>query len=420
MYECDQVITLSQWDSLGRQSCIMLFDLAADSGHHSEYINYLIKYWSEQELSKQLVVVTSPDFFKKHVFADEFANCCLQKNVWFVEISPDEYSQWQKKRNLSRMLYEWSIYCKYASLLKAEHCLLMYFDSAQLSVILGQKSPCAFSGIYFRPSFHYHQFDGYSPSFSDFFWHFRKKTVLEIVLKNPQLKTLFCLDEFAVEYMKDRRVKSKLTYLPDPIDLNIPQVSTDKIHLQLKVESGRIIFLIFGSLSERKGIKKVLQAMELVPSIYHPKICLMLVGVDKFSISDTKENVKQISKRLPIQIVTHYQFIPPAEMSEYFQLADVVLVPYQHHVGMSGVLLHAALANKPVLASNYGLIGKVVKDNCLGITVDTESPQQIADALVKFMQQDPATFVSKDGAASFVKQHDSQNFSKIVVDGVCE
>lgn len=418
MHECEQVVTLGQWASLGSQSCIMLFDLAADSGHHPEYLNYLIKYWSEQELSKQLVVVTSPNFFNKHIFADEFANYSLHKNVWFVEISLDEYSQLHKKRSLSKMLYEWSIYCRYARLLNAEHCLLMYFDSAQLSTLLGQKSPCAFSGIYFRPSFHYHQFDGYNLSFSDFVWHLRKRAMLEMVLKNSQLKTLFCLDEFAVEYMKDSRDKSKLTYVPDPIDPNIPQTNTGRMRQHLKVESDRIIFLIFGSLSERKGIKKVLQAIDLVPSIYHPRVCLMLVGVDKFSIHDTKENVRQISKRLPVQIVTYYQFVSPARMNEYFQLADVVLVPYQHHVGMSGVLLHAASAQKPVLASNYGLIGKVVKDNHLGITVDTESPWQIADGLVKFMDQEPATFMSKEGAASFIKQHDSQNFSKIVVEGI--
>jgi glycosyltransferase involved in cell wall biosynthesis len=419
MHECEQVITLSQWESLGSQSCIMLFDLAADSGHHSEYINYLIKYWSEQELSKQLVVVTSPDFFKKHVLADEFANCCLQKNVWFVEISLGEYLQWQKKRNLSRMLYEWSIYYKYASLLNAEHCLLMYFDSLQLSIVFGQKSPCSFSGIYFRPSFHYHQFEGYNHSILDFFWHLRKKTMLEIVLKNPQLKTLFCLDEFAVEYMKNRRVKSKLTYLPDPINLSQEKKNcSNRIRSQFKIEQGRMIFLCFGDSGERKGISQVLQAVELLSSSYCKKICLMVAGVNELHSPNTGKIIEQITSKLPIQIIIQYQFIPPAEVSEYFNAADVVLVPYQRHIGMSGVLLHAALANKPVLSSNYGLIGKVVQENCLGIAVNTESPQQIANALVQFIDEDPSTFINKSDMANFVKKHDSRYFSRILVEGI--
>jgi glycosyltransferase involved in cell wall biosynthesis len=419
MYECEQVITLSQWEFVGSQSCIMLFDLAADSGHHSQYLNYLIKYWYEQELSKPLVLVTSPDFFKKHILADEFTNYCLRKNVWFVEVSPDEYSQWQNKKNFSRMLHEWNIYCKYASLLNAEHCLLMYFDSLQLSVVLGQKSPCLFSGIYFRPSFHYHQFEGYNHSFSDFLWHLRKRILLGRVLKNPQLKTLFCLDEFAVEYMQYSRVTSKLTYLPDPIDLSKAKNNgSDRVRSQFEIEQGRTIFLCFGDSGERKGIKQVLQAVELLSSNYCKKICLVVAGVNEIRTQDTGESIKQITSKLPIQIIVQYQFIPPAEVSEYFDLADVVLVPYQRHIGMSGVLLHAALANKPVLSSNYGLIGKVVQENCLGIAVDTESPQQIANALVQFIDEYPSTFINKSDMANFVKKHDSQYFSKILVEGI--
>jgi glycosyltransferase involved in cell wall biosynthesis len=419
MQECDQVITLSQWDFLGRQSCIMLFDLAADSGHHSEYLNYLIKYWSEQELSKPLVVVSSPDFFEKHVFAGEFTNYCLRKNVWFVEISPDEYLQWQNKVNFSRMLYEWNIYCKYASLLNAEHCLLMYFDSLQLSIVFGQQSPCSFSGIYFRPSFHYHEFEGYNYSFSDFLWHLRKRTLLRMVLKNPQLKTLFCLDEFAVEYMKDCRVTSKLTYLPDPIDLSKEKNnSLNSVQSQLKIELGRMIFLCFGDSGERKGIRQVLQAIELLSSNYCKKICLVVAGVNEIHTQDIGESIEKIASKLPIQIIIQYQFIPSAEVNDYFDLADVVLVPYQRHIGMSGLLLHAALANKPVMSSIYGLIGKIVQENCLGIAVDTESPQQIANGLVQFIDEDPSTSINKNKMADFVKKHDSRYFSRILAEGI--
>lgn len=411
------VITLDQWKSLNNQPCVMLFDLGASDGHHSSYLNYFIKYWCKEELFKQLVVVTSPNFFEKNILADEFADYCKQKNVWFVEISPDEYFQFNNKKRFSKVLYEWNIYCRYASILKVSHCLFMYLDSLQLPIIFGRKSPCSFSGIYFRPSFHYHEFDEYNSSLSNSIRQWVKKTVLYLVMKNSQLRILFCLDQFAVKHIKTNNSLVKTAYLPDPIDKN-DKSNPNELRDCLQVEPGRIVFLLFGSLEERKGILQVLQAIDLLSPSYCQQICLILAGVDYFSNPSTQEFINQLSERLPIQIITKYQFIFEHEVSAYFQLADVVLVPYQRHVGMSGIILYAASAQKPVISSNYGLLGKLVKDNHLGITTDTRFPSKISKVITEFVDKGSSTMFNPEYAAIFAEKHDSQHFSKILTDEI--
>jgi glycosyltransferase involved in cell wall biosynthesis len=45
------------------------------------------------------------------------------------------------------------------------------------------------------------------------------------------------------------------------------------------------------------------------------------------------------------------------------------------------VLTWAAAQRRPVIAQQYGLVGALVRDYCLGLAVDTSDPARIADAI---------------------------------------
>ena len=103
----------------------------------------------------------------------------------------------------------------------------------------------------------------------------------------------------------------------------------------------------------------------------------------------------------------------------YFQIADVVLAPYQRHVGMSGILLLAAAANKPVLCSNYGLMGEMVRRYHLGLTVDSSQPQEIAKGLIKFLEiSNPLELCDPLPMQNWVKQNSASEFSRIIFEQV--
>ena len=103
-----------------------------------------------------------------------------------------------------------------------------------------------------------------------------------------------------------------------------------------------------------------------------------------------------------------------SEIQQYFQLADVVLALYQRHVGMSGILIRAAAANKPVLATNYGLMGEITRRYKLGIDLNARDPQAIAKGLTEFLSNPPTTFADAHFMQQFARQNSAVNFASTI------
>jgi glycosyltransferase involved in cell wall biosynthesis len=95
-------------------------------------------------------------------------------------------------------------------------------------------------------------------------------------------------------------------------------------------------------------------------------------------------------------------------------MADVILAPYQRHVGMSGILLLAAAAQKPVLSSNYGLMGEIVRRYELGLTVDSTEPKEIAKGLTRFLVEDSDKLCDRAKMKSFAEQNSAEEFARVI------
>ena len=396
---------------------IMFFDLSI-RGHHPNYIQHLIKYWNEHKLSSYLDIVVSPRFIQEHSDVVELASNCDRENISFVAITPAEESTLNSRNSYFnralRTFQEWQLFCKYAGSLKATQCLIMYFDTCQLPLALGAKSPSPFSGIYFRPTFHYNEFTGYTPSWKDRIQQWREKAFLYRILRHPQLQTLFCLDPFAVKHLARLHSHVSAVHLPDPVQIPkdlVPQ--SRSIREVLGVAPGRQVFLLFGALTERKGIYQLLEAILTLSPDLCQKLCLLVVGESKIK-APLENQIATVCQARPVQIIRRYEFIPQQDVQTYFQLADVVLAPYQHHVGMSGILLLAAAAQKPVLSSNYGLMGEMVRRFGLGLTVDSSRPSEIIKGLTQFLLKSPAELCDRTKMSAFAVQNSAEQFARII------
>ncbi|MDC0836424.1 glycosyltransferase family 4 protein [Limnospira maxima] len=404
---------------------LMLFDLSI-RGHHPSYIRHLIEYWQIHKIPKNLEIVVSCRFMNEHQDVVELSQGDHHQDIRFVPITQAEEehlnSRKSKLKRLSRNFQEWEIFCKYATNLRPDHCLIMYFDTCQIPLALGAKSPCTFSGIYFRPTFHYHQLDHYDRTWKNYLQQLREKIALKRILANPQLQTVFCLDPFAVPQLNQFPKfpsQPKAVYLPDPVKLdNFKPIIIDDWRKSLQIDSQRRVFLLFGALTARKGIYQLLDSIASLPADLCQKLCILLVG--ESSIANSLDSqISEICQTKPIQIIRYYQFVPESEVMAYFQIADVVLAPYQRHVGMSGILLLAAAANKPVLCSNYGLMGEMVRRYHLGLTVDSSQPQEIAKGLIKFLEiSNPLELCDPLPMQNWVKQNSASEFSRIIFEKV--
>jgi len=67
--------------------------------------------------------------------------------------------------------------------------------------------------------------------------------------------------------------------------------------------------------------------------------------------------------------------------------ADVLILPYRKiFSGQSGPLTLAAKYGLPVIGTNVGEIGSTIEENDLGIVIEPEDPQMLAQAIREFFR----------------------------------
>ena len=81
-------------------------------------------------------------------------------------------------------------------------------------------------------------------------------------------------------------------------------------------------------------------------------------------------------------------------------------------MGMSSAIIRAALAEIPVLSSDYGLMGELVKRENLGITVDTTNPTSFSDGLAAVIGQPGAELFDASNASAFASSHSPAALAK--------
>lgn len=143
---------------------------------------------------------------------------------------------------------------------------------------------------------------------------------------------------------------------------------------------GKII-LFFGFVREYKGLKYLIQSLPKVVS--EIDVTLMIVGEfwkDKKLYLDLIKTSKVESSVIIVD-----KYVPNEEVGSYFRAADLVVQPYVSATG-SGVIQTAFGFNKPVIATKVGCLPEVVEDGKTGYLVLSRSPEELANAIIKFFQ----------------------------------
>lgn len=405
---------------------LVLFDLAV-GGHHGTYLWHFVNYWNQHNVPATLNLVVAPNFAEQHGEVVDLIQQNSSDRIHLFPISPDELAKINRQRSLiARTFAEWEVFCHYAAMLQATQGLLMYFDALQLPLAFGKKSPCPVSGIYFRPTFHYAQFENFRRTRKEAIRQWRQKFLLKLILRSRQFNSLFSLDPYAVQAIERLSSSAKAFHLPDPVAIDsTPSISTADLRLQLGIEPDRKVLLLFGRISGRKGVYKLLESVQHLSAKTCEKICLLIVG----QIPDSEREriysqIAAIEHLKTTQVILHEQYVAESEVSAYFQLADLVLAPYQQHVGMSGILLQAAAAKRPVLSSNYGLMGKLTQTYQLGLAIRAEDPQEIAQGIEKMLNSPTQALLNAEKMDAFVQLNLAEKFaetlvSQLVQDALC-
>jgi glycosyltransferase involved in cell wall biosynthesis len=402
---------------------LMLFDLSIN-GHHPAYIQHLIHFWGKSQLPISLDIVVSPQFVQYHKDVTDLAIEYSHKHIRFIPILKKEETTLESRssglKRIQRSFQEWQLLCRYAEKLKVNHCLMLYFDTYQIPLAFAKISPCPVSGIYFRPTFHYQNFVQCRLSWGDRIQQFREILLLKRVLQNPQLKALFCLDPFAVKTIQNFQKQVNIFPLADPVlEQFVSDIQVMQLRKQLEIQERKSVCLLFGALTGRKGIYELLDALLLLPETLQQELCIVLAG--QANLHEQERIVTRIAaihSACTVKIISRFEFVSESDLPVYFKMADVILAPYQHHVGMSGILLHAAAAGKPVLSSNYGLMGEMVRQYSLGLAIDSSRPAEISNGLLYLLSSNVGQYYDVDKMKSFAEKNSAKKFASSIFDNI--
>ncbi len=348
---------------------ILLFDTILD-GHHPDYLLYVIEHFSGRQDVE--VVVVSGEQFRTNVESRRIADQLVWgSNVTFVGIPMDQIKRLYATNIYRRSFVEWNLMVDYAVMHQATHAILMYFDYFPLAAWLGKRSPIPVSGISFRTDF-FEDASGFYPVL--------KKWLLGRALQSGQIHSLFCLVQSLVPAIRQIAGSARVEPLCDPIkSYAISSETREAFRLMHGIPADKKVYLNFGFLDDRKGMEVFLEGCKQIPPSEHEKMCLVLAGP---IAPEYLPQIQAAIARVPsLQVITLFGYLPAQEVQICFELADVVLMLYQGHTGMSSVLVRGAMSGKAMLGTEVGMIGDLICSRGLGMVVDTTDALAVGNAL---------------------------------------
>ena len=380
---------------------VLLFDLY-HQGHHSAYFRTVLAHWLRLDPPGSLDLVVSREMAERVPELAEMARSHPHVTLHTVEIPGGLRARTGSRAVLSNDVRIGRYLREAVERLRPDHVLAMYLDHLQASLAAGLRFQhrVRLSGIYFRPAFHYRAMGrgpGTARARAD---DLLKRALLRLALANPHVDTVFTLDPYAVgpvQALAPRRVR--VVALPEAVEASVASdEAPEATRRRLGVEDGRVVLLLFGSLDPRKGVRELLAALALLPEALARRACLVMAGEATGDAASVAAGVAALRARGAVQVVYADGFVSDAEMHRLFGVADLAVLPYQRHVGSSGVLVRAAAAGVPVLGPAYGMLGARIDEVRLGASADTSDPADLARGLARFLG--PHTAFPFDAAAA--------------------
>ena len=166
------------------------------------------------------------------------------------------------------------------------------------------------------------------------------------------------------------------TVVPDPVP---PVIDTDQSEARqrLGLPAGSPIVLFFGGLRRNKGPDLFVRAISQLR-----ERAIGVIAGEPHSVSEAE--ILSLASTMPdrSKLILRLGWIPQEEVPLYFAAADVVAMPYRRSFpATSGVLSWAAAIGRPIVVTDVGDVGQIVRDRGLGVTVNPDSPQEFASAL---------------------------------------
>ncbi len=143
----------------------------------------------------------------------------------------------------------------------------------------------------------------------------------------------------------------------------------------VKPDDGAFRILFFGRIYEYKGLRYLLQAMQIVRG--RVKNARLVIAGEGDDMSKYREYISDSS-----YLEVRNRFISRPEVAQLFVEADVLALPYTE-ASQSGPLMIAMAFGLPVIATEVGELPYVVRSAEMGLVIPPKDKSALADAITK-------------------------------------
>jgi len=388
---------------------LLIFEPDSD-GHQQEWLLHLLRFAQKDNRC-------TPSFLVSPALAEGLRAEAVWLSHEIRALRPRELALCRSRFLAVSGFARWFVMRRYLKRMSCDIGLFLFLDHLTLPLGLGLGLGRRRAiGILFRPSVHYRLLGPYVPGWRERLRDARKALLYRLMLSNRALQAVLSLDPYFPAYAKDHyRGGRKVLPLVDPVNPNGDGGGPTASWLEA-IPSRRMLFVLFGYLTERKGALTLLDALKALPYEEALRIGVLFAGrIAPEIAAEFDDRFRRLGEAQPLLwLGCENRRLGEAEIGQLVARADIVLAPYQRFVGSSGILLWAARAGKPVLTQNLGLIGRLVRDFHLGLVADVETASGLLAAIRRVAHDGIDAFSDPESMQRFVAERTPQRFAAAI------
>ncbi len=184
----------------------------------------------------------------------------------------------------------------------------------------------------------------------------------------------------------ENTIKNNVEIIPMGVNTSIFNPKRMNKKSLKKIFGAKYLIFSVGRLVEKKGIKYLIMAMKYITKEFSDT--KLIIG----GAGPEKENLERLTNDIALNdkvIFTGY--IKNSELPIYYASSDVFVLPSivtrdGDTEGLGIVLLEAIASGTPVIGSNVGGIIDIIEDNKTGFLTEPENPEDIANKIIKILE----------------------------------
>ena len=400
------------------KSCILLFEPVV-TGHHFEFLAYLIRYANETGGTRALSVVASEAFEARYLEYYPASDLDPENYKMLKFLGADELAE-LKDPSLSvlkRHRRSYDYMHQIAAQVGATHIHADAFNLLQLFTWRKRPDLPTLSCVFYGPFTRMESNGGVRARFLHRMSLIRRKLLFWTSMRSGRYTSVFLLnDEWSAEKLNADFKVECCKHLPDPVwdTALFAEAASAPVVVAMRKQ-----LLFFGTIREDKGSLLFLRALRRLPGKYQKQLSVVYSGA--VSSKERKQFIHEFEKtevEAPSLLLEFREgYADYNDAAELYRSSNLVMIPYIRADRSSGVLNNAVLFGKEVLASGHGLIGSLVEEFQLGSRVAPLNEDTIARELIQWLHRSqPLT--DFEGRARFLEDHSPQSYAGAIFKNV--